>query len=1588
MSANLKMLIISLCLILPGMVGLVDSEKSTPTTSCSNHYGEDPLFTGYFTENLGQWDECISFVAETNFGKVGFGLGSVYYDIRTGEDRMNVDGHVLRYHFPGGDAIEPCGVDPLPHSTNYFLGNDPDRWITGAKSFKTVVFKDLWNGIDMQYHFGEEGLKYDLILEPGSSIEDIRIKVEGSDRIASEDRNSLTVNMGEITLMDEGLDVFYLDQPTKKIDSRFVLLSENTYGFKLNGYRPEETIMIDPLITSTYFGGTADDKGLSVDLDPEGNVVMAGVTSSSDFPTQIGSYNTSYVGYTDYFISKFDQDCSGLLFSTYIGGSGNDGYYDNYIDVVNDGILMTGTTASSDFPTTDGCYDNSLEGYYDTFFLKLDLDGEDLLFSSYLGGSGSLEVARGILGSSNNDFFVYGYTYSSDFPTTSGAYGVTISGTMDGYISKFKSTGDTLLISTFIGGSSYQDNVYHLVESPNHDIIVTGSTYSTDFPTTSGAYSETCNGYSDCFVTILKNDLSDIIYSTFFGGAGTERVYSMILGDEGNIAIVGDTYSNDFPITNGAIRNEFDGYSEGYVIEFNSNLSQLVASTYIGGDSIDLVNCINIDPLGNYIIAGYTSSSDLNTTSNAINTSNSGNRDGFISILESDLSGLEYSTYFGGSENDSIMGRIAIDPYGRAVFTGYTSSTDLTVLDPYQMYNSGATDSFLMALDITPWLEPLEVESIKLFNDINYFDEGYKFDIGQRVYIELSGTDANTSIRSGAKVDVVFPGGSLSPQQITLLETQSDSGIHRGYFRVPLSMEYFDMIEFSSWKDPYVKVDMVVDYPYRPNSINSITVHTDRFNLSTLDKMDLGQKIIFKARGSDSNPSSIDKAFVNLSSDGKTVFNNPIVLMETGLSSGEYIGNFEVPADMDYFENVTITSLETLSIQVKIMVHTPLQLRPFVDVTTVLEDQEYRVDYWNFGYEVESWDVYFTSDWLSWDEENKILHGIPNNNHIFPCDVRIEISDELGHKDKHEFRINVVNTPPDITTENILFAKEGMEYYVDYNSSDDTQGEISWSVIPDNSWFSIEENSGILSGTPLYDDAGTVNITVMVNDGNGGTGSITFMLTVINFNQPPRITSTDITTGKQGQKYQMNYVALDPDGDEKFHWELFTDASFLTINNNTGTLSGTPGIWDVGAWSVNVTVKDPGGLMNSHEFVLTIENVNDKPIWSDIPDDLEILHGSTFIFDVNATDPDIGDELEFSVWTEPESGLEINKRTGLVEWTADYTIFDGDKNELEVNIRVSDNAAAFTNHVFKITVLPTESPSAWFSGPEEKGKTSSKMTVLEWEGNDPEGETLTFWVYLSENKQFVETLRTESLYIAEYEGNSLELGELEKGKTYYWTVIPFDQCTFGVCNDNMGSFTVNNVPSINNIPQQKVNAGSSFRFKVAGTDSDGDDIGNLFFSILNGPEGIQISENDGMILWEPENDQVGVHSVTVSVSDGLDVFTSTFKIEVVEEKEGGINPIYFGMVGLAILFIIIIILQIIILTRRRPKNNEEVDREEATRELRETIRETVNDLEKVELNGQNEIDPEVETATTEPGPDAVQEGEIRSDNIADKSSIQ
>ncbi len=375
------------------------------------------------------------------------------------------------------------------------------------------------------------------------------------------------------------------------------------------------------LVYSTYLGGDATDFAFSLAVDSSGNVHVAGTTQSTDFPTTSGAFQTTCASCGDVlpsaFVSELNSTGSALLYSTFLGGTGDSRGYGIALDSSGNAYI-TGRTSSTDFPTTAGALQTVLNGAVNVFVSKLNAAGSALVYSTFLGGSGS-DQANGIALDSSGNAYVAGSSNSTNFPTTVGAFQTTLRGTSNGIVSKLNSTGTALVYSTYLGGN-LADTAWGVRVDASGNLYVAGQTSSPNFPTTTGAFQTTCGGgcaSTDAFVSKLNSSGSALVYSTFVGGSSEEEAFALAIDASGDAYVTGRTDSTDFPTTHGSFQTAFGGVYDAFVTELNPTGSALVYSTYFGGNGSDAGLGITVDTAKNVYVTGRTYSSNFATTPKA-----------------------------------------------------------------------------------------------------------------------------------------------------------------------------------------------------------------------------------------------------------------------------------------------------------------------------------------------------------------------------------------------------------------------------------------------------------------------------------------------------------------------------------------------------------------------------------------------------------------------------------------------------------------------------------------------------------------------------------------------------------------------------------------------------------------------------------------------------------------------------------------------------------------------------------------------------------------------------------------------------------
>ena len=384
------------------------------------------------------------------------------------------------------------------------------------------------------------------------------------------------------------------------------------------------------LIYSTFFGGSGEDIGFGIDVDAYNNTYITGKTSSTDFPTTQNALNKASLGKNDIFITKLNSTGNKLEFSTYLGGSGDDSGSGIVVDADNNAYI-TGETESLNFQTTLGAADDTHNGgVVDTFIVKLNAAGDNLLFSSYLGGNGK-DIAYDIAIDAYNITYITGETWSSNFPTYN-AYDSSLGGSTDVFIMKINCSSENVIFSTFLGGNG-ADYGYGITVDALNNTYITGKTISSTFPL-KNEY-KTYSGGFDVFVTKLNSNGNGLDFSTYLGGTAEDSGNSIIVDSYDYIYVTGRTASEDFIITPNAYNGTHSGSYDAFVTKIHSGGTKLAFSTYLGGTGEDCGNEITVDNNNDTYVAGYTRSSNF-PTYNAYSSSFAGRYDGFMTKLTYD----------------------------------------------------------------------------------------------------------------------------------------------------------------------------------------------------------------------------------------------------------------------------------------------------------------------------------------------------------------------------------------------------------------------------------------------------------------------------------------------------------------------------------------------------------------------------------------------------------------------------------------------------------------------------------------------------------------------------------------------------------------------------------------------------------------------------------------------------------------------------------------------------------------------------------------------------------------------------------------
>jgi len=576
--------------------------------------------------------------------------------------------------------------DPVPGVVNYYLGHCP-QGITGVREYRRIVYENIYDRIDLELLTVDGKVKYNFIVRPGGDPRAIRMQYDGATETAIRHDGSLAVGTA-LGGIEEQAPYTYCGSEDNAVASRFVKQG-STLSFDVAAYDATQTLVIDPW--ATYFGGSAEDIGIAVEIDGSGNVFVTGRTNSTNFPVTASAYQTVLDAYTDVFVAKFSST-GNRLWVTYYGG-GNEDYAGDLCLDGSGAVAISGTTGSNNLPVSPGLMGTKRNSWADVFVAKFSSNGA-FVWGTYAGDRMN-DRGWGITADASGNFYITGNTRSDKFPITTGAY---MTSWAEGFLMKLGTNGN-LLWSTFIW-----DHGFDVAVDGSGNVYVLGSTVKPTLPTTLGSFQQQNAGGSDAFVGKFSSSGS-FLWATYCGGSGSEDGTSITTDPSGNVILSGSTGSTDFPVSSLPYQSSLDAMMDGFLVKLDGNGGGVWA-TYLGGNDYDHMRAA-CDQSGNVYAVLVTGSTNLPVSANAIQNSNRGGYDWYV-IKFSASCALQWSTYFGGSLSEIsnninyfwILPDIAVASNGSVHVIGSTTSTDIVTVSAFQSsYAGGDSDAFIFQLD-------------------------------------------------------------------------------------------------------------------------------------------------------------------------------------------------------------------------------------------------------------------------------------------------------------------------------------------------------------------------------------------------------------------------------------------------------------------------------------------------------------------------------------------------------------------------------------------------------------------------------------------------------------------------------------------------------------------------------------------------------------------------------------------------------------------------------------------------------------------------------------------------------------------------
>lgn len=598
--------------------------------------------------------------------------------------------------FLGARAVHGRPGRELRGRVNYLRGSDPKHWRLGISTYDSVTYSGIYRGIDVVYHGNQRQLEFDLVVRPGARTDRILMQFTDVSGVAlgSGGALRLTSPAGELRFPPP-MVYQRIGVNCKLVAAKYVLLSNHQVAFQIGDYDRTKPLVIDPTIVydTLIGGGTGATTSYAVAVDGAGDAFITGTTNAADLPIVNAAYpQLNATGNYSAFVSKLDPTGETIVYSTYINGQGLNGTMQSIaVDSLGD-AWIAGSSASTAFPVING--PQTAPNNISAVVMKLDPSGAPQ-FSTYWGSycSGNAIAVDG-----NGNAYLLGYGNAGSLTqvsTTSGAYQQNNPQVgAAAFVTKFNPSGG-VVYSTYLGGG----NASAIAVDSAGNAYITGTGYSNSFQNVPSGGAQPANaGISNAFIAKLNAAGGALDYFTFLGGSGSDSGAAIAVDSNGNAYIGGSTNSANFPVTSGALETAFGGGTDGFVAKLNSTGSAFNYVTYVGGNRVESVAAIAVDPNGDAYVTGQTDSANFPVAS-ALNGALSGNA---YSLYQTTNAGTSWAAADGTIPG--AVTSISPDPTTAGVIVAGTEAGIFRSTDGGQTWKqtSKLTNAFLARSPVNP----------------------------------------------------------------------------------------------------------------------------------------------------------------------------------------------------------------------------------------------------------------------------------------------------------------------------------------------------------------------------------------------------------------------------------------------------------------------------------------------------------------------------------------------------------------------------------------------------------------------------------------------------------------------------------------------------------------------------------------------------------------------------------------------------------------------------------------------------------------------------------------------------------------------